>query len=403
MSDFMIRETAPDDLRTAAGVLRTALLEPPPSDDEWQRVETSWIDQRSLSAWVDDECIGHTSAFEFLTTVPGGRQVRTAGVTRVGVLPTHTRRGVLSGLMGSLLTAARADGQALASLRASEATIYGRFGFGVAGHVLASVVDTVRARPVTQPATGAVRLIPSDQILSVLPEIYDRSPGRPGAITRPGWMWRRYYEDALSGTKPSFVAVHTSVDGVDDGFAHYSLSWDESIPGHDHGTGSVLEVFGVSADVERALWAHLLNIDLVRRFVVDCGPVDDVVRSCVRDKRAVLVTGLYDEQWLRILDVGAALSARAWPPGRALVVEVTDDRFAENCGRWRISDDGVSSTGEPADLATDIASLSAAYLGATSWWELAAAGAVRALHDRALAQADELFAVRPLAFCGSEF
>lgn len=403
MSDYTIRETAPDELRAAAGVLRTALLEQRPSDEEWQRVESSWVDQRSFSAWVDHECIGHTSAFEFLTTVPGGQQVRTAGVTRVGVLPTHTRRGVLSGLMGELLAAARADGQVLASLRASEATIYGRFGFGVAGHAIASAIDTTRAAPVVGEVVGAVRLLPGNEILSVLPEIYERAPGRSGAITRPEWAWHRYYGDAMSGTKPDFVAVHSSDDGVDDGFAHYSLSWDESTAGHEYGVGRVIEVVGATVEVERALWTHLLGIDLVRRYVVDCGPVDDVVRSCVRDARSVVVTGMYDEQWLRVLDVEAALAARSWPAGRGVVIAVDDDRFPENCGSWSVSNDGVSLTDRPADLRTDIASLSAAYLGSTSWWELAARGGAHPLHDDALRLADELFAVRPFAFCGSDF
>ncbi len=46
--------------------------------------------------------------------------------------------------------------------------------------------------------------------------------------------------------------------------------------------------------------------------------------------------------------------------------------------------------------------LSAAYLGTVSWSELAAVGRVVGDAD-AVARADDLFASRPLAWCGSFF
>ena len=67
----------------------------------------------------------------FDLTVPGG-PVRTAGVTVVGVLPTHRRRGILRELMRAQLDDVHARGEPLAALWASEASIYGRYGYGLA-------------------------------------------------------------------------------------------------------------------------------------------------------------------------------------------------------------------------------------------------------------------------------
>ena len=62
----------------------------------------------------------------------------------IGVLPTHRRRGVTRELLDAQIAGAREQGIAVAALTASEATIYGRFGFGQSDVQLGAVeVDTV--------------------------------------------------------------------------------------------------------------------------------------------------------------------------------------------------------------------------------------------------------------------
>src|SRR5262249_5149016 len=53
---------------------------------------------RAHAAWAGGNVVGGSGAFSLDLTVPGGR-VPTAGITVVGVLPTHRRRGVLRSLM----------------------------------------------------------------------------------------------------------------------------------------------------------------------------------------------------------------------------------------------------------------------------------------------------------------
>ncbi len=408
---FDVRATSPDEHRAAHDTMRTALLMGPSTDEDWTSARESWEDVVSFTAWDGPRCVGHAGAFRFDTVVPGGARVPTAGVTRVGVLPTATRQGLLSRMMRELLLAARAEGRPLASLRASEAVIYGRFGFGIAADAASITLDTRRARPLLGAAPGSVRLLDRAEILDVVPPLYDRIIARPGAITRPMPLWRRYLADALDGGKASFVVVHTGPDGADDGFAHYSLSWSEAADDEAFGLGEVHDVWGASPGVEVALWEHLVGIDLVRSYTVEERPLDDVLRPAVRDVRAYRTRLRYDEQWVRLLDVEAALSARRYRPGPPITIDVHDPWFPENSATFEIADDGDVrrsavtadlSRDHSRDLSCDVSVLGAVYLGTTPWHELAAVGRVSGSPD-AVARADDRFAARPQAFCGSFF
>lgn len=397
-----VRSTAPDEWRRACDTMRAALLTGPISDDDWEKARPGWEDHLSFSAWDGGRCVGHAGAFRFDTVVPGGARLATAGVTRVGVLPTATRHGLLSRMMRQLLVASRDEGRVLASLRASEAVIYRRFGFGIAADGVSVTVDSRRARPLPNVASGSIRVLPRDEILDVVPPLYDRVADRPGVISRPRFLWQRYLEAALGGDKASFVAVHTSAAGEDDGFVHYTVAWTEG-PGESHGTGEVHDLWGADPSVELALWDHLLGIDLVRTYEVEERPIDDVLRVAAHDPRAYQTTHRYDEQWVRLLDVERALGARVFAAGPSVRIAVRDPLFSDNTDVFEIAADGaVSRSSAAADLTCDIDALSAAFLGTTPWWELSAAGRVQG--DRhAIVSADQRFAVRPSAFCGSFF
>ncbi|MFN8024406.1 MAG: GNAT family N-acetyltransferase [Acidimicrobiales bacterium] len=399
-----VRATAPHERRDACDTMRIALLNGPTSDDDWAKAEAGWADDvhTSISAWDGDRCVGHAGAFLFDTVVPGGRRIGTAGVTRVGVLPTATRQGLLTRMMRQLLESARADGRPLASLRASEAVIYSRYGFGVAADGVQATVDARRARPLRTSAPGSMRLLQRHELLEVLPPLYDRIVARPGAIVRSPFLWSRYLEDALHGDKASFVAVHTAPDGTDDGFVHYTVRWEEGPFAEVGGTGEVHDVWGASPAVELSLWNHLIGIDLVRTWSAEERPIDDVLRLAVHDRRAYQTTHRWDEQWLRLLDVEACLAARSYRPTDPVTIAVSDPWFADNEGTFEISSSGVRRTSATADLHCSIDSLSSAYLGTVPWYDLVVAGRADGTLDAA-ARADDLFAVRPLAFAGSFF
>lgn len=403
---FEIRAPQPDEVRAGADVASTALLHGSLTDEQWEESLPSREGSDMLVAFDGDRIVAHVAGFRFATHVPGGAALDTSGLTRVGVAATATRRGLLRSMLLQLNTEARERGQALSSLRASEAPIYGRFGYGLAGHAMEVKIDPRRAQPLSGPPDdGSVRVLDRHEILEVVPEAYLRAArGRPGTLVRPEWMWRRYLKSALPGEHDaSHVAVHVDAQGAIDGFCHYELEWEMGFGQEPAGKAELLDLWATTPVAESALWRHVLSLDLVRTLVAEERPVDDVVRWIAHDPRAYAVETVYDEQWLRLLDVGTALAARTYADGRPVTVRVTDPWFADNADTWSVTPEGVERTAATPDLEAPIDTLSAAYLGSTSWLDLWRSGRVVEQRTGAVADADVLFTHRPAAFCGSFF
>jgi predicted acetyltransferase len=402
-----IRPTQPDERRAAADTMAGALLTGPPTDETWEKRTASWDETVSYSAWRGAECVGHAAYFPFETAVPGGARVASGGVTRVGVRQTARRLGAASGLMNQLTSTAASSGLVLLSLRASEATIYRRFGYGLAGDFAAVRIDPRRARPLRgADAGGMFRMLAPDEVLKIVPPLYEQfGLNRPGAITRPPSFYTRYFEGVIEKSKSEYVVVHTNDAGVDDGYVHYTNKWTEAGMFEQHGTGEFYDLVGADDAVELALWRYLFDVDLVTEWSSDERPLDDIVRRSMADSRAYRYTGVFDEQWVRLIDVDAALAARVYQPvDGSVVVEVGDPRLPGNNGRWRIDADGaVRDDSAAPDLIAPIDAISAAYLGGHPWWQLVSVGSATATNPDATATADALFAVPRAPFCGSFF
>ena len=97
----------------------------------WSRERLVLELDRWHAAFDDGRIVGGAAAASYRFTVPGGVQVSGAGVTAVGVQPTHRRRGINAALMRAQLDDVHARGEPIAVLYASEGGIYGRFGYGL--------------------------------------------------------------------------------------------------------------------------------------------------------------------------------------------------------------------------------------------------------------------------------
>ena len=400
------RPPNPDELRLVGAAVAIALLHAPHSDELWAKSEPTWQACETLSAFEGPACIGSVSEFLVDTTVPGGARLPTAAITRVGVLPTHRRRGVAKQLMERLVVEARERGRMLASLRATEAVIYPRFGFGVAGENASVAIDSKRARPLRcSDIEGSFRILDRGEILDVIPVLYERvAHTRPGVITRPDWIWNRYFEEAIAGSTASFVAVHLDSTNHPDGYVHYDVSWQDESSESPTGHGKIHELYGENTSVELALWRYLLDIDLVNTWRADERPLDDVAKFVVADSRAYAIKAVADEQWLRLLDVDVALGARSYnATDRAVTIMVRDLLMPSNSGTWKVDAYGAFRSHSEPDLVVSIETISAAYMGGTPWWALHAAGYVKEQRANSVADADNLFASRPLPCCGSFF
>jgi predicted acetyltransferase len=347
--------------------------------------------------------------FPFQTLVPGGGYVPTAGLTRVGVLPSHRRRGVLTRIMNRHLRDARARGEPLASLRASEATIYGRFGYGLAGLAADLRIDPARGA-FRSPCTdaGRMRVVPAEELMATIPKVYERCLRRPGMLRRDEWLWQRRFRELVDAEhpRPRWIAVHEDGRGRPDGYVDWTT---DDAPGSDwmdHGGHHIKvdELCAASDAAQAALWRFVLDLDLVARIALPGRPLDEPLRWLLADARALETTSVWDEQWIRLVDVPAALGARSYAGDGAVVIEVVHDPvFEDNVGRFEVSGAGVARVRRRPDVRLDVATLAAAYLGGPSFAELAAAGRVEQLRRDGVARADTLFASRPLPWCATFF
>lgn len=378
-------------------------------------VETSWgyhagpeerEDARALAdlgrTWVAFEGtapVGVAAALAFELTMPGGAAVAVSGLTEVGVLPTHRRRGLLSALMARHLDDCRARGEVASVLIASEAAIYPRFGYGPAVTAQSATIDPRRAAfaPTAPGQSGRMTLLGPEDAAAVAPAVYDAyRRSQPGEVSRSPAYWDVLLRDRerwRDGAGPRFVAAHEGGGGFD-GYAFYRVKagWPLGLPAFEM---SVEEVVATTAEARAALWRYLLGVDLVVSLDAWSLPTDEPLRSMLADPRALGVTAVRDLLWARLCDVGAALASRAYGgPGAALVLDVTGE------GRLRLDAGPSGAECRPApaavaDLSVAAADLAAAWLGATSWTVLARAGRAVEHTAGAVERAARLFATDP--------
>jgi predicted acetyltransferase len=368
-----------------------------------------WVDQLGLdrmhAAFENGEVVGGAAAFTFNMTVPGD-DLPTAGVSVVGVYPTHRRRGILRTLMRAQLDDVYERGEPMAALWASEEPIYGRFGYGLAGfcgeialpHEYTAFVQS------TEPA-GTLRFPEQDEILDTLPPVFERIRADwPGMFSRNRLWWEhREVEDPperRDGAGPKRWIVYEQ-DGSIEGFAVYRHK-----PEWEHGSTiaelRVLEALGSSAEAMRDLWGFLLAIDWKATVKSWLLPPDHPLFLLLETPRRLRYR-LGDSLWVRLVDVGAALSRRSYSSDESLVLEVTDEFCPWNEGRWKLEGGNAERTKQAPDLRLPVQSLGSAFLGGVQFAALARAGRVEEARQGALTRADGLFRWDRLPWCPQIF
>ncbi|HSJ92785.1 MAG TPA: GNAT family N-acetyltransferase [Gaiellaceae bacterium] len=385
------RSPEPDELESVLRAVYSAFGEEM-KEEELERERKLMPLDRVLAAWDGNAPVGAAASWPFELTIPGGT-ARAAGVTWVGVLPSHRRRGVLTELMRRQLADVRERGEALAILWASEAPIYGRFGYGVAAPELA--IDAERSSFALRDdpgPRGRVRLVTFEEALELFPPIHERvRRERVGLVARWTDWWREGIladpERWRDGAGPKFFAL-LELDGEPAGYALYRVKtkWEEGAP-----RGDLLptEVIATSPEATRELWRFLFGIDLVAR--VKYWRVDPTapLELLVVDPRRLHVSS-NEGLWLRLVDLEAALRARSYDAAEPVVLEVEDGFLPENAGRWHVGAEPQRTDAE-ADVSLDVSALASTYLGAFSFDQLVRAGRARELRPGGIARASALF------------
>lgn len=306
-----------------------------------------------------------------------GAEIDMWAISSVTVSGTHRRRGIARALLEGELRAAASAGVPIAGLTVSEATIYGRYGFAPAVPVAKITVDTRRAGWAAPAPAGRVEYVDKQALPTTVATVHDvERTQRGGQIA--GWPRRWGRMTGVAAGNPSAAKVrgvrYLDADGNVRGVMVYTL---EDIPGVFRSEMRIALLSAVTPDALTALWGFALQHDLVDRVTADLRPVDDPLPWLVNDPRGVEVR-VHDHGWLRILDVPAALEARTYRAPLDLVVRV-DDALGFAGGTWRltIAEGRASVTTaetDQVDVALDVATLSALYLGGVSAAQLRAAG-----------------------------
>ena len=202
--------------------------------------------------------VGTTTTRSTRITIPGGT-AKLGYVDDVAVIPTHRRRGILTGIMRSQLAQMRERGQPMAALGASESLIYERFGFGHRNMVRPGGRSTAGTR------CSRSRLKAADT--STLWTTRPRETSGPGymralPLNIRGWS---------TSTQAYWAASLRDFGGLRPGtseFFHVAYRRGERVSGlvsYRIRDGSVLAIFllGEDSEVEAELWRYCFGIDLM--------------------------------------------------------------------------------------------------------------------------------------------
>jgi len=348
-------------------------------------VETSHFDwSRTFGATFEgsDQLAGVYTSYDMAVTVPGPldtlNRAPMAGLSWVSVHPDHRRRGVLREMMTHHFAQLHEQGIALSGLHAAEVKIYGRFGYGISSVELELELErgAVFTAPLLEEAASRVTtrfvMADSDDAARLVHELHVRCAELTlGAVTRPERMARPLFVDvpqARQGREPLKVLL-ASVDGQPTGYAVFSRkeNWKDF---NANGTVGVRELAAGDPATLLALARRLVDFDLTTSITVNGRGTDDPMVWWAGGPRALVVKSL-DSLWLRLVDVGVALTDRGYSNGCDIVLDVIDATCPWNQRTWRLTVDdyGVATcqpTADQADVRLPVQALGAAFLGSRS-------------------------------------
>jgi predicted acetyltransferase len=379
-------------------------------DEIWRDVLPTIEPDRTFGAYDEDHIAGGGSVFSFDVTVPGGAALPSAGITWIGISPTHRRRGALRGLMTAMIAQAAERREPLAVLWASEGSIYQRFGYGLSTLSTGIELERDRAQLVsTAPATGSVRLITLSEAAQLFPPIFEANRRvTPGFYTRSKSWWEvevlADFKWSRRGFDRKFFALHET-DGKPDAYAIYRAKheWANSVPGTEL---HVQEIMALDGSVLREMWRFIFGIDLIKRITTRAGSAQDPLLLMLAEPRRLNMR-TRDGMWLRVVDVVAALEARTYAADGSVVVDIRDEYMPAAGGRFRLTTSGgtgrVERTQEEAEVTLDAADLGAIYLGGFTLADLARAGRTDELAVGARARLDAMLRTDAPAWCPQVF
>ena len=361
-------------------------------------------------AFVDGRMASTLGVFPFTVRL-NGVGVSMGGVTAVGTLPEHRRKGYLRHVMSEALGTMRDRGQAYAILWASMGAIYQRFGYGLVTTKVTYSYDPRYVGFESGPEPrGSATMIPKDDAFATIKQLYVQSATpRNLHIHRSAPLWD---VDTLRPRKKDervYVAVYNNEAGEARGYIVYGTAEmpNQPAPGPNQ-LMTVKDFIALDMDAYRGLWEYIRRHDLVGRVEMSgCMPEDDPAPDLLLEPR-MLNRHTSDGIWMRVVDVERAVPQRPYGDRGELVVAVTgDDMCPWNNGSYLIETDGLTTAIGKTDRApaltvspNALASLVAGHRSAT---HLHRAGRIEAASPQALRVADRLFRTEYAPHCPNGF
>lgn len=415
MSDLEFRRPEPGEIREFLAVSIRSYG----SHDGEDRVDWDVLanePDRSFGALEDGRWIAGSGAFSVELTLPGGATVPAAGISMIGLEPTHRRRGILTAMLRRLHTDADEHREPIAVLTASETSIYRRFGYGIAGEVAHLSIDAnaVEFDPPVHD-DGSFLMVDPRTAGATFAAIHDRSRrNHPGWVALSPGMWDQITKDPeflQGGRTPLRGVVHHDREGRPDGYATWRIEG-RSEPDRLAGNTLFLEHLSTAdPEVEVALWAFVASIDLVKTLEWIVGPPDPAIRWRLVEPRRLRTMAVTDMTWARILDVSAVLSARAYKATGVLLLDVIDRFHPDRGGVFELTAsvggagrcERIDVPASDADIHIDMADLSSLVVGSVTASTLHAVGRLAAADPEAVDRADALFSTRSRPWCPIDF
>ena len=370
-----------------------------PGGDDQQRALVA--PGQAWAAFDDHTMVGTAATYNLEISVPGGGALPMAGLTMVCVRPSHRRRGLLRQLIQRHFDDARERRVPVSGLWASEASIYGRFGYGLAAFCEAYDIANAHTLRVADRAFDDLEWIDEPRAREVLPPIYARAiANRPGALRRTDVWWRerRFLETAWArggASKRRNIIARRGSELV--GYVQFRQRG-KFTAGQPDGQVEIVELIGLDARAEATLWKLALAVDLFPTVTWWNAPADDPLPWLVDDFRRIK-RRRGDNLWLRIEDVPATLERRTYAADGVLHIAAGDSTFelAVEAGRAR-----CTPSKRAADLTCSMQALATLFLGCTTATQLARAERVRG-ERAALVRADQMFATELAPWCPEVF
>lgn len=359
-----------------------------------------------LAAFEDGRLVSCLGIAPFAMAANGG-DLPFGGISSVACLPEERRKGYVGKLLRRALELMRERGQLLSGLYTPHYTLYRRFGWMVASHLLrySFAPKDIVLTPNVRPRGEAKRV--SHRDWASLDTVYRRFiDQRNGYLRRSEHWWRAAVLRSITERTPGHldVAVWVGEDGQWAGYVVYSTKRTGELTSQF----TVRDFAALDANAYRGLLTYILHHDLNSEMIW-FAPVDDPFLSLVDDPARVK-THLWPGMMLRLVDVAKAIAGRPClvdTPGRKLVLEVADDAAPWNQGRWRLEAEGgrvqVTKTDEVPDLSSDVSVLAALFSGHLSASEAARVGLLSVQNASALGAADRIFAPRSAPFASDWF